>query len=371
MELNGSVIALRADASQQIGTGHIMRSLTLADSLQEKGAVCHFVCRSQPGDLVDLIQRRGYPVHALNRPVSSCEENDLLPSPAHAAWLLTDQATDAGQTQEVLDELDTDWLIVDHYAIDARWQEAVRQHTRRLMVIDDLADRRHDCDLLLDHNLGREAVAYNGLVPAGCKVLAGDDYALLRAEFAEFRDASLERRRTPALKTLLVSIGGIDKDNNTSIALNSLADCPIPSDCQITVVIGAGSPWLSQLEQLASKLPWQTSVICNTDEMARIMSESDFAIGACGLTGLERACLGLPSIMLETADNQAPFLAAFESRGLAHTAPGFQYLSENEKRVTISRLFRQALNGENRPRAIASSCDGLGSARVAMAMAAF
>lgn len=371
MQLNGSIIAFRADASQQIGTGHIMRCLTLADSLCNRDADCHFICRPQSGNLIDLIQRRGYPVRTLPK----VEPTANPPGPeglglAHASWLQTDRTTDAHETGEALAELRPDWLIVDHYGIDALWERAVRARSRRLMVIDDLADRPHDCDLLLDPNLGRESGSYVGLVPPDCKTLTGENYALLRPEFAEMRQASLLRRTSPRLKSLLVSMGGVDKDNNTSVALTALNGCPMPSDCHITVVIGSSAPWLTQVEETASTLRWETSVLIDCDEMAKVMSQSDLAIGACGVTGMERACLGLPSIMLETADNQAPFLAAFEAQGLAITAPGFQYQSENEKRVTIRRLFRKALNGENNPITIDSRCDGLGSERAADAIAA-
>ena len=371
MQLNDSIVAFRADASQQIGTGHVMRCLTLADSLRNRGAACHFICRPQSGNLVDLIQRSGYPVRTLPQiGQSDSVPEPENPGPTYATWLQTDQATDASETSEALAEIRPDWLIVDHYGIDARWEQAVRARIRSLMVIDDLADRPHDCDLLLDPNLSREPGNYSGLLPPGCETLTGEDFALLRPEFAELRQVSLQRRKLPRLKSLLVSMGGADRDNNTSVALKALNECPMPADCQVTVVLGSTTPWLTKVEEVVSTLKWDARVLNGSDEMARIMSQSDLAIGACGVTGMERACLGLPSIMLETADNQAPFLAAFEARGLAVTAPGFQYQSENEKRVTISQLFRKALNGENNPITIDSNIDGLGSERVADAIAA-
>ena len=369
MGLNGSVVAFRTDASIQIGTGHVMRCLTLADSLRNRDAVCHFICRTQAGDLIDFIRRSGYRVHPLPE---ICEPPEDIKAPtglAHAAWLRTDQTTDALESGHIIDKLKPDLLIVDHYAIDASWEGIVRTRSRTLMIIDDLADRNHDCDLLLDHNLGANAASYEKLVPPGCIKLIGADYALLRPEFAELRDASLKRRKKPRLRSLLISMGGIDKDNTTATVLTALKDCPVPPDCRITVVLGAGCPWMAQVRQLASQLPWDTAILNNTDEMAKIMSQSDLAIGAGGVTGLERACLGLPSIMLETADNQRPFLAAFENRGLAVTAPNFEYLTENEKLVTIKRLFRKALNSENIPKSIISACDGLGSERVAETLA--
>jgi UDP-2,4-diacetamido-2,4,6-trideoxy-beta-L-altropyranose hydrolase len=369
MGLSGSVVTFRTDASLQIGTGHVMRCLTLADSLRKRGAVCHFISRPQPGDLIEFVRRKGHGVHPLPQKDETPEDTDPIPALAHAAWLRTDQISDALETRDIVDQLNPDWLIVDHYALDARWEGILRDHSRKLLVIDDLADRKHDCDLLLDYNLGCDPESYDGLVPPGCKKLIGVDFALLRPEFAEWREASLQRRKEPRLRSLLISMGGIDKDNGTATVLTALQGCRIPPDCRMIIVIGAGCPWLSQIRQQASTLPWNTTILNNTDEMAKIMSQSDLAIGAGGVTGLERACLGLPSIMLETADNQRPFLAAFEREGFAVTAPGFQYLTKNEKLVTIRRLFQRVLNSENTSKVIGSACDGLGSERVAQTLA--
>ena len=362
--MNGRVIAFRTDASFDIGTGHVMRCLALADALRNKGAVCHFVCRSQPGDMIQLVQRKGYEVRALPEPdVTSSGEGDFS-GPAHAAWLRTDQGTDALETREVLEELNVDWLVVDHYALDARWEAKQRGVASRLMVIDDLADRRHDCDLLLDHNLGRRASSYTDLVPPECKLLTGERYALLRPEFAELRDASLLRRDSRRLRSLLVSMGGIDKNNDTSAVLTALIGCGIPSDCKIVVVLGSGCPWQAQVQQLAATLQWEVRVLNDTHDMAKLMSRSDLAIGAGGVTGLERVCLGLPSVMLETADNQKNALAEFEKRGLAITAPGFQHLARSEKISTVERLVRKAVSNDSIAGPIDSGCDGLGSRRV-------
>jgi len=146
--MTGQEISFRVDASLQIGTGHVMRCLTLADALKAAGASCRFICREHPGHLLGLIRQRGHAAIALPEIVV-----DLSPAarehpfqPAHADWLGADWPTDAGQTQMALQGLVSDWLIVDHYALDARWESAVKTKYRKLMVIDDLADREHICD---------------------------------------------------------------------------------------------------------------------------------------------------------------------------------------------------------------------------------
>ena len=210
-----------------------------------------------------------------------------------------------------------DWLIVDHYGIDARWERRLRPTCRGLMVIDDITDRTHDCDLLLNQNLGRVAVDYDGLIPPACRVLVGPRYALLRPEFAEFRPRSLERRASPRLEHLLISMGGVDKDNVTGMMLDVLRDCPLPASCRISVVMGPHAPWLEQIRKQASSMQWATEVLLNVDNMAEIMSESDLAIGAAGSTSWERCALGLPTIIVILAENQQAIGRALDVAGAA------------------------------------------------------
>lgn len=298
--MNTPLIAFRTDASLDIGTGHVMRCLTLADALCQQGATAHFICRAHDGHLMDLIRARGHRVTALPR--LAYEQAD--PTPPHARWLGTDWATDARESLSALHGQTPDWLVVDHYALDARWETALRPACHKLMVIDDLADRPHHCDLLLDQNLGRLAEDYDRLIQASCAVLAGPRYALLRPEFAAHRAPSLARRHPPQLQRLLVTLGGVDKDNATSQVLQALRHSPLPASCQITVVMGPHAPWLAQVQAQAAHMPWATDVVVNVNHMAELMAQSDLAIGAAGSTNWERCCLGLPCLLLVLADNQ-------------------------------------------------------------------
>lgn len=311
-------VAFRADASLDIGTGHVMRCLTLADALAAGGAICAFVCREHPGHLIDHIHARGHAVYPLPAPGTGTPAGDV---PAHARWLGVDWETDARQTAEALTLLPgrsvVDWLVVDHYAIDARWESALRGSRDRLLAIDDLADRPHACDLLLDQNLGRDAADYAALVPKHCRLLVGPRYALLRPEFAALRESSLRRRAQPTLRHLLITMGGVDRPNATGRVLEALADSPLPADCHITAVVGAHAPWRDAVRTAAATLPWRTEVLADVPDMARLMAESDLAIGAAGGTALERCCLGLPSLLVVLADNQRSGAAALDSHGAA------------------------------------------------------
>ncbi|WP_353979031.1 UDP-2,4-diacetamido-2,4,6-trideoxy-beta-L-altropyranose hydrolase [Salinicola endophyticus] len=314
-------VAFRVDASLEIGTGHVMRCLTLATALREHHAArCCFLCRELPGHLIARIEAEGFEVLRLAAPV---EEGTSLSGgqaegPAHAAWLGVDWSQDAHESADLLESLAPDWLVVDHYALDARWELAARPSGTRMLVIDDLADREHVADLLLDQNLGRLVEDYADLVPASCRLMIGPDYALLRPEFAEWRRTSLERRATrQALSQLLISLGGVDKDNVTAEVLQALRHAELPRTCRITVVMGATAPWIEVVKSVAGTLEQPTEVVTNVSDMARRMAEADLAIGAAGSTSWERCCLGLPTLILVLAENQRDIAAALESAGAA------------------------------------------------------
>lgn len=311
-------VVFRVDASLTMGTGHVMRCLTLAEALATEGVECHFLCREHPGHLIEAIRSRGFQVDTLPMSPESMAPEEVSPL-AHAAWLGASWQDDAQQCREGIDRLAPDWLVVDHYALDQRWEQRVLPQDCRLLVIDDLADRAHGADLLLDQNLGRQADDYAGLVPDHCTRLIGPRYALLRPEFARLRETSLARRTTRRLERLLISMGGIDKDNATGAVLSALRDCSLPKGCRISVVMGGNAPWLAQVKDQAVSMPWPTEVVVDVSDMAERMAQADLAIGAAGSTSWERCCLGLPTLLVVLADNQwsgAKALAAAGAAGL-------------------------------------------------------
>lgn len=325
-------VIFRVDASLQIGTGHVMRCLTLADALAAKGAGCQFICRAHERNLIGFIRSKGHVVHSLPVASEAGVTSGLVPAQtdatAHAGWLGATQAGDADACARILAPLRPDWLVVDHYALDGTWERALAPLCARLMVIDDLADRPHACDLLLDQTHGRDQVDYRPHVPAACRVLCGAQYALLRPEFAALRPHSLQRRAQPALRELLVNMGGVDRGNATGAVLQALRTCPLPPDCRITVVMGATAPWLEAVETQAHTMPWPTRVLVGVSDMAQLMADSDLAIGAAGATSWERCCLGLPTIMLVLADNQRKIAQGLERSGAAKLVTLDHALSE-------------------------------------------
>jgi len=362
-------VVFRTDASLDIGTGHVMRCLTLADALRERDAICCFICRTHPGNLLDLIRQRGHEANALpltGDPVA-VGPGPSGPLPAHAAWLGTDWATDAQQTLAALSAVPVDWLIVDHYALDARWERSLRSACRRLMVIDDLADRAHNCDLLLDQNLGRQLQDYAGLVPAHCPLLIGPHFALMRPEFAALRPCSLQRRQVQTvIGKLLISMGGVDQPNATGQVLEAVKTCALPADCRITVVMGLTAPWLQNVRDLAAQMPWPTEVVVNVNDMAHRMADSDLAIGAAGGTSWERCCLGLPTLMVVLAENQQRGAKALEA---AHAARLAGPVSDIRARLPLAILELNDPDCLKQMSLAASSiADGHGVAKVLQAM---
>jgi len=293
-------VVIRADASLYMGTGHIMRCLTLAKELEKQGAEIEFICRAHVGNLIELIEQQGFRAHVLPLSQNVAIDNGLYGS----QWLGGSQQEDAASCLPILEKIKPDWLIVDHYSLDQIWQSLLSECFAKLMVIDDLANRKHQCDVLLDQTYGRKGSDYADLVPKRSQLLLGSEYALLREEFAEWRKFSLQRRVKPNFKKLLITMGGVDPDNVTGELLDVLKGCSLPKELEIDVVMGATAPHLKKVQQQAGLLPYKTNVLVDVHNMAEIMANADLAIGAAGATTWERCCLGLPSIMVVLAENQ-------------------------------------------------------------------
>jgi UDP-2,4-diacetamido-2,4,6-trideoxy-beta-L-altropyranose hydrolase len=288
-------IAFRIDASMQIGTGHFMRCLTLADGLKKQGAQIRFISRNLPTHLIDMLTKKGMKYLSLSLDDAQESVDEL----AHASWLGTSQAQDAQVTLQALADQTWDWIIVDHYALDERWERAVRGSCKKLMVIDDLADRQHDCDMLLDQNYYADMqTRYVSKVPTHCQLLLGPRYALLREEFRTLREKV--KVRVGDVKKILVFFGGVDADNYSSLAMQALAE--LNSKQQVDIVIGAQHPNREQIRQACIAYGF----ICHiqTTRMAELMADADLAIGGGGTAIWERCCLGLPTLSLCVASNQ-------------------------------------------------------------------
>jgi UDP-2,4-diacetamido-2,4,6-trideoxy-beta-L-altropyranose hydrolase len=348
-------VAVRVDAGPLIGGGHAMRCLTLADALAARGAKATFVTAAMP----DVLAERIAAEHKLVRIPASAElgreGEDWHQMP------LSEEAQTADVRATVAAAGKSNWLIVDHYLLDARWHSAARRFAERILVIDDLANREYDCDLLLDQTHGRSAADYLPLVPANSTVLAGAIYALLRSEFARERSAALTRRRDVGpVRRILVSLGTTDPEGITAKAVGEvLAAAPGRA---IDVVLGPDAASVTRIREVVAENAGVT-VHVGTARMAQLMRDADIAIGAAGATSWERCCLGLPAIVVVLADNQRII-------GNALAEAGAHILVDRSGGVAdaLSQLLSDADRRHRMSAAAFAIVDGFGTSRVVRAM---
>lgn len=310
----------RVDASIEIGSGHVARCMTLAQALARRGAEVRFVCRAHAGHLGAEVAASGIAVELLplagaggaRHPVSTSDGSDdarRSPRPGaeegdarYSRWLGDGWQADASSTAASFGSSGPpDLLVADHYAIDHRWERALRCPGMTILAIDDLADREHDCDVLLDQNYYRNLGSrYDALVPAGCKKLLGPRHALLREEF--LAPGRAVRVRGERVDRILVFFGGMDRTNETAKALDALRVIG-RREMLVDVVVGRANPHRARIEARCKDDPG-LRYHCQTSEMADLMAQADLALGACGTATWERAFLGLPSVVVSVATNQ-------------------------------------------------------------------
>lgn len=344
----------RADAGTNMGIGHVMRCLTLADMATSRGHRCRFVCREQPGHMIDAIDSRGYSVAVLARKISGPE------------WLGASEDEDAAETLALLAQTPSHWVVTDNYAIGAIWERKFRQRGAKVLAIDDLADRSHDCNILLDQTLGRAATDYASWVPADALVLAGASMALLRPSFAAAR-ANVRPRVSHTVSKLLISLGGSDAANLTSVVIEAINRVQWPSPIAVDVVLGGTNPWYDVVAARAARSSCPMQVHVNLADMVSPMIAADLAIGTAGTTSWERCCLGLPSIMVVAADNQRKIAQALAGAGAAITLDVSDGLTEDlvDELTDLANQPSRLLAMSERA---ATLVDGLGCERVLAAM---
>lgn len=343
---------IRADASRWIGSGHIMRCLVLADGLKAAGHQVTFICRPQAGDLLDFITGRGHklltlpPLTNIIRPEHGAD---------YAAWLQVSWQQDVADV--LANVIYADWLVVDHYGINDQWEQKIKQSLScKLLAIDDLV-RPHNAELILDQTLGRTQEEYlDPQITLDTKpiVLSGVAFALLSPQFSHIRKRRLQRSPVSHRPKILISFGGIDEPNVTLRALIALSEF----DALFTVLL---SPRAPHYEAVKAWCDSHMNVIHYdfVQDMASLMDEHDIAIGAPGTTSWERACLGLPNIVIPIAANQQDICQAL----LAHQASLLVQLSdiENELLPTVHNLLNNYSMFAN---ANLKLCDGEGLQRV-------
>lgn len=292
------MIIIRVDSSEVMGSGHLMRCLALAELLHQMGIKVEFVVRNQKGNLSYKIVDRGFKIYKLN----NIEFGEKLALEKYEKWLGVKQKTDADETIQLLKNKKIDWLIVDHYAIDSVWEKAVRPYVKKIMVIDDLANRKHDCDILLDQNYIKNDNRYSNLTGLNTIKLLGPKYALLREEFTK---KTQKKRRFGKVENVFVFFGASDPSNLTGMAIKALTDKKFRY-LSVNLVIGLFNPHELEIKKELEKFP-NIKLHVQIENISDLMLKADLALGAGGSTTWERMTLGLPSIVVTTADNQIAF----------------------------------------------------------------
>jgi UDP-2,4-diacetamido-2,4,6-trideoxy-beta-L-altropyranose hydrolase len=360
-----AIAAIRVDASTRMGSGHVMRCLTLAKKLKELDITVVFLSKKHQGNLNQFIKTQGFEVYELSPPSQNIEHqtNEKL-------WLGCSYQDDATECLQVLRNLKINLLIVDHYSLDYSWQQLLKNNLNRtnsfkIMVIDDLANRKHDCDILLDQTLGRKHSDYSAFVPNHCKLMLGADFIMLRDEFLQQQElAKIKRNETVLVNNILITMGGTDPDNISKKILNWLITFQKSnSQILVTVVANQSSPFIKDLHELGKKYQW-IKIICNPKSMAEIMLNADIAIGSSGSTAWERCCLGLPSLSIINAENQNFLNDSLSKEGaiinLGH------HLSLNYQRFeeSLLQLMNVPSHYHNMVQKSFACCNGLGITKV-------
>lgn len=316
-------IVIRVDSSGQIGSGHLMRCLTLAERMKKKyGANVHFICRDLPGNIAWLVEEQGDSLHML--PLVAVEKNLT----GYASWLTVKQERDAEETIDTIKQFGkADLLVVDSYAIDSVWESMLRPYADEIFVIDDLANRRHDCDILLDQNfyLDRES-RYHDLVPKYCRLLLGPAYALLRREFYEARKTL--HRRDGNLHRILIFYGGSDLTNETSKAIKAIRELNL-ANVEVDVIVGECHGYREKIRDICESVSC-LHFYCQVNNMAEFMAKADLCLGAGGTTTWERCYLGLPTIVTAVAENQMKICEDCERAGFIHYLGRWNQVTEED-----------------------------------------
>lgn len=356
--------AFRVDVSQSLGTGHLTRCVALARELKTRGHECHFIIGSMKSSIRDALCDFGFRYTTLAEFDGACvavpgRRNRIQPS--SIGW-----EQDLERTIRAFGSLHPDWVVVDHYSLDERWEHGIRSFAGRIMVIDDLADRPHQCDVLLDQNLVSSSEnRYVDLVQSGTRLLTGPGFALLGPEYLE--ELQHVHNRSGPVRSILVSLGGSDPYNITELVLNALDQARL-HETRITVALGVENPHRASIENASKSLP-SVSLLDAVPSLAPYIAKADLGIGAFGSSTWERLCLGLPSIAATISANQREIASYLNGRGLVHWMGDHEFLTIGH----VVHALRQALSRDlaDWSRRCFALVDGRGTHRVALELERF
>lgn len=369
--------AIRADANTQIGLGHIMRCLALAEWAADQGIACIVLTRSGLSPIQSLLDKLAVEVQVLESAVtggglvSGVEGQNHQPY-AHSHWLAVGELQDAADSCQCLSQLSSLreqnplFVVVDHYALGAPWETCVA-NIAPILAIDDLHDRPHRCNWLLDQTHGRAVLDYAGLVNDDCHLFLGARYGLLRKEFSVAKKNVHRRGINTSAKTkakLLLNLGGSDEKNATAKILTILNGTTAAENWLVTVLGGASNPHIHALTQLLPGLSFEVALIEQSDDMVSLMSAHDVCIGAAGSSAWERCALGLPTLLVVLAENQQDIAKNIHAAGAGINIGHIDRLTTEQLDTQLKRMYEDAAAYMNVVSNAAKLCDGMGCLRV-------
>ena len=337
-----NIIFIRVDSSTKIGYGHFMRCMALADTLQKNFEI-NFITRSLEGSLISDIQKKGFGIF---RFYSNSEK--------------INEKNDAQKTISLIKKHSgsKNILIVDNYQLSKKWETDVKPFVHKLIVIDDLSNRSHNCDLLIDQNLHTKVNGlYKGLIPSNCIKLIGPKFSMIRKEFRMMRKSV--KPRTFPIKKILVSFGGSDIENQTPVALNSIKK--MNGKINVDVVVGKANKCKKTLKIFCNKNKHFTYYE-QIDNIADLMLSSDLSIGSSGSTTWERCCLGLPAIVSISSNDQRDIANSLSRKKCIINLGDVKKLKESSYINVITNLKKNDLR--NMSKNSMSLVDGNGTQRI-------
>lgn len=335
-----------------------MRCITLASRLKNAEFKCIFICKELDGNLIDYIEGAGFSVVRLPK-TETFKTNEQTP---YGNWLGGGWQEDAESTRRILAEFDetVDWLVVDHYALDYRWEWCIKAVVSKILVIDDLANRKHDCDALLDQNFYIRENRYKDLLPDHCKQLIGPKYALLRDEFQTAHRTNEHNE----VNSVFVCFGSFDHYHLVYKSLQALVQSNIRRVIDLVVVTGRNNPDQQKIASLSREFP-NVKILTSTNQFAQYLSNADIAIGAGGAITWERCFLGVPSIAVTVAENQEELARSVASVGAQLLIGDQNSISADDITCSINLLLKSRDLRKHIRKQAMELVDGKGLDRVA------
>ncbi len=332
-------LLIRADADPRMGTGHVMRSLALAQCWMDNVGPVTLAAHRLPDGLRDRLISEGVTVRAVSENIAD--------------------------TVELAKELSAAVVVLDGYHFTGDDERVFHDAGFPVLALDDYGHTTHThATWVLNQNLGASEETYAARGPH-TKLLLGSRYAMLRREFLE---AVTHRRPCPVrVDNILVTMGGADPDNVTADVLRALAWSSQGAQ-NIRVVVGGSNPHAAVLEAIAKDHPHRITLLRNVTDMPALMAWADLAVTAGGTTCWELAACGVPMAVVTIADNQVALAKAIGAAGFGFDLGWPSELRGDDTIALLDSFIEDRATREEMSAAARKAVDGWGVSRVVQAL---